>query len=271
MPERECSKCGNLLPETGEFFHSNSPGNFTRQCKKCRNGGYLACCIQCSKSLKGLRRKSYCSLKCLAIHRLGGIGSKHGRLTVIEYAGQKEGKNAASMVKCLCDCGNYSTIEYGNIMSGGTRSCGCWRGEHLGKGENHPGWKGGRHILKNGYVSVHHPEHPNAYADGTLLEHTYVMSQFLGRGLLKTEQVHHVNGIRSDNRLENLELWTKSQPPGQRVEDMVVFCESYLKQYRADARKLATLSLQSQSQQLMFTIPEIGFLSTEALDQGELL
>lgn len=62
-------------------------------------------------------------------------------------------------------------------------------------------------------------------------EHRVVMEQALGRPLLPHEDVHHVNGVRSDNRLENLELWSHSQPRGQRTEDKVSWAVEILEAY----------------------------------------
>jgi hypothetical protein len=56
-------------------------------------------------------------------------------------------------------------------------------------------------------------------------QHRYVMQQVLGRDLLPGENVHHKNGIRDDNRPENLELWVTFQPKGQRPEDLLVWAD----------------------------------------------
>lgn len=57
------------------------------------------------------------------------------------------------------------------------------------------------------------------------------MEEKIGRLLASDELVHHKNGVRSDNRPENLELWCKSHPPGQRVDDLVAWAVEILDRY----------------------------------------
>lgn len=83
-----------------------------------------------------------------------------------------------------------------------------------------------------GYKTITKRGHPNQMdCKGRIREHIYIMSEFLKRPLSKHESVHHKNGIRDDNRIENLELWTRSQPPGQRVEDRIKYYIEFLNQY----------------------------------------
>ena len=91
--------------------------------------------------------------------------------------------------------------------------------------------KGGKYKNGNGYIEIWFPEHPNARGGGYIMEHRLVMSEILGRPLVKGENVHHINGKRCDNRPENLELWNTVQPSGQRVEEKISWAKEILSMY----------------------------------------
>jgi len=82
------------------------------------------------------------------------------------------------------------------------------------------------HTDESGYVYETH--------DGVKYsQHRLVMSRHLGRELHPDETVHHINGVRNDNRIENLELWSTLHPKGQRVEDKIAWAKKILERYNA--------------------------------------
>jgi len=97
--------------------------------------------------------------------------------------------------------------------------------------------KGSGTITKTGYRCINKIGHPNASKTGRILEHQYIMSQHLGRPIFKHEMIHHKNGNRLDNRIENLELWSKSHPSGQRINDKIEWCKEFLEIYGYDVIK----------------------------------
>ncbi len=69
----------------------------------------------------------------------------------------------------------------------------------------------------------------------SIFEHRHVIQKSLARDLTPDENVHHINGVRDDNRIENLELWSTSQPAGQRVVDKVEWAKEILLRYEPSA------------------------------------
>lgn len=137
----------------------------------------------------------------------------------------KEYKDCDTSMSYICSCGNASNSTLYNFMNHrkGCRSC-------MQKGDkNHqhgktltlnrrkksslplnknPNWKNGRYLTIPGYVYIRVCDnHPYKNKQGYIAEHRLVMESKLGRYLNSKEVVHHINGIKNDNRIQNLMLF----------------------------------------------------------------
>ncbi len=153
-------------------------------------------CVICGIKFKCLNSGLTCGEKCSKINKLKKTKLYSSKLKLAKYC-------------LLCN----------NIMHLSSKFCkSCSRKEYL-KNNEHPlkgklgkssfNWKGGRRIIGRGYIHIYQPNHPNN-VDSCVREHRLVMEKHLGRYLTKEEVVHHINGIRNDNRLENLMLFKNS-------------------------------------------------------------
>jgi hypothetical protein len=167
-------------------------------------------------------------------------GQRFGRLLAFRETDRDAKKNRCWL--CMCDCGKVVARARSSLIKGNTRSCGCLKREKSSerfrmmerrdqRGANNPSWKGGRTIDIHGYVRIRNAQYPGATFPNNTKEHRVVMARHLGRPLHRNESVHHKNGDKTDNRIENLELWVSTQPSGQRVEDLVEWARGILQMY----------------------------------------
>ena len=135
----------------------------------------------------------------------------------------KPSRNATFLRKCTWGlCSNphkskgFCELHYHRMLNGNDMDA-----PHYRKPLN------SRYVNADGYVEIK----VCIGKGGWRKEHRYIMEQHIGRALYAKENVHHINGDRADNRLENLELWTTSQPKGQRVTDKIQWAREFLAQY----------------------------------------
>ena len=153
-------------------------------------------------------------------------------MTAIKPMG-KDPKTGSYFWWCICDCGQDRILNAQKLLERRKRNygCGCRRGKSpKPTGADHHCWKGGR-VTRHGYrmLSVNGKKK---------WAHRKAMEDFLGRRLRKGESVHHINGVKDDNRVENLELWTKSQPAGQRAIDLLDWAREIIYTYESEEAQI---------------------------------
>lgn len=146
------------------------------------------------------------------------IGRTFGHLEVIEKLTEHKG----DIWLCKCHlCGISKIFKRCTLYD--SISCGCSKRKPIGH----------KFTLKQGYVRIKVANNRGRNISNTnyQFEHKVVMEAILGRKLYKKETVHHKNGVKNDNRPENLELWYGGQPTGQRVDDLVKWAWEIIHKY----------------------------------------
>lgn len=226
-------KIGEIMLKICQSCHQENKSNYNNFCQKCYNKKWakklgIRTCSSCSKDYKGfgkncsacariLRESRSPTLPCSKCHRTSAkIKSKEFQLCGRCLRQKKEIDDPSYRQKRIIYNRRMHRIYRNQDPDGPLR--------HAPSGSGYLNKYGYKVITKVGHANQLSPK-------GAILEHTFIMSEHLGRPIRKNESVHHKNGIRNDNRIENLELWHRSQPPGQRLEDKIEWSKKLLEEY----------------------------------------
>lgn len=217
----ECPNCHKTFDAKRSSGRKYCSSECSAQYLSTRKGDVL--CAICGVVFYSDREKKTCSSECLTQYKKRFTKGRDDTVTKVmrncNYCNKEIWKRPKDFktIRSYCDrkcsaMGRSINPEQGNYK------------EVFGQRVNYH--------YSNGYVVLYFRKEDGSLSKGrTVLEHRYVMEQSLGRHLLPNENVHHINGIRDDNRIENLELWTTSQPSGQRIQDKLTWAQDFLATY----------------------------------------
>lgn len=256
-PEPEIKKYGSgTCAQCSSYFEGSTPTQ--RRCSFCLGNPF---CIRCGHDLSRNKKKSLVCTTCIRHGKRPNKECPQCKSVAPARGGSKRCLDCSLNPICV-ECGGYlksnlglkcprcagrvnekPCANCGVLISGQgiTGFCGpCSMKLHVsvvlaGRNINSDGF-----LNSDGYMCTPVPRDHSRYKVGKnksakIFVHRLKMENFLGRELLSIENVHHKNGVRDDNRIENLELWSSSQPSGQRVADKVQWAKELLALYEPTA------------------------------------
>lgn len=134
-------------------------------------------------------------------------GKRFGKWNVLKFYSNKKGHY---YWECQCDCGSVIFVAQTSLISGRSKSCGCFHRNLMSQkmkgktGENAPNWKNGRIKNSEGYIKIYKSDRSHCNVMKYISEHRLIVEEVIGRVLKSRECVHHIDNDKTNNCKKNL-------------------------------------------------------------------